>query len=535
MSGAVRDGGLMLCAAIMMMTPAIVWGRPFVFGDTPFYWSWGGDILEALQRPWPQPGQPWELGRSVHGWGASTHDMSSADLRFNLTWLTARSAYYAVPFHLLVRAGGLWLVAGLQALVAAWVVRVAFSAAAPACTGLIYLGSVAVLAATSSLGFETAYMMPDLFGGLAVLAAAVLLVYRDRIGRTARLGLIGLVICAVLVHAENGLNVAAAVLIGWIWYWRSGADWRAAIGRTAPIAIALVIGLVMATGGQMILAAAFGRPVHMAPFAASRVLADGGAQRYLRETCSRFRMAACDLANRPPVDIEYYLWVYPLEDSAPTHTSDRARYTLAQFDRLERRHVTDAQADQREQFVAEQTRLVLGALQTDGVQQAREAFINGAVAFINFGVDRSFDSVAVIVRGGRTLMRDQTLSILPGGVGCVRPKGQACGYYDLAWVAPLEYAAVLMAFGFLGVCSFYRTLAPTRDLADFLLLTLGLVLANAFLCGAISGPYSRYQARVEWLIPMGALLLIAQWVQRAALARSCEDAANFAACTATSA
>jgi hypothetical protein len=491
--------------------------------------------LEALQRPWPQPGQPWELGRSVHGWGASTHDMSSADLRFNLTWLTARSAYYAVPFHLLVRAGGLWLVAGLQALVAAWVVRVAFSAAAPACTGLIYLGSVAVLAATSSLGFETAYMMPDLFGGLAVLAAAVLLVYRDRIGRTARLGLIGLVICAVLVHAENGLNVAAAVLIGWIWYWRSGADWRAAIGRTAPIAIALVIGLVMATGGQMILAAAFGRPVHMAPFAASRVLADGGAQRYLRETCPRFRMAACDLANRPPVDIEYYLWVYPLEDSAPTHTSDRARYTLAQFDRLERRHVTDAQADQREQFVAEQTRLVLGALQTDGVQQAREAFINGAVAFINFGVDRSFDSVAVIVRGGRTLMRDQTLSILPGGVGCVRPKGQACGYYDLAWVAPLEYAAVLMAFGFLGVCSFYRTLAPTRDLADFLLLTLGLVLANAFLCGAISGPYSRYQARVEWLIPMGALLLIAQWVQRAALARSCEDAANFAACTATSA
>ena len=46
------------------------------------------------------------------------------------------------------------------------------------------------------------------------------------------------------------------------------------------------------------------------------------------------------------------------------------------------------------------------------------------------------------------------------------------------------------------------------------------MLVNAFLCGAISGPYGRYQARVEWLIPLGALFLVVQWAERAALARS---------------
>lgn len=518
MAAIASDAAWAPLAAVILLAPAILWGRPFVFGDTPYYWGWGGDILDALQRPWPGPGQPWAPGRSLHGWGFGLHDATPADLRFNLTWLTARSAFYAVPFHLLVRVGGLWLVAGLQALTTAWAVRLAVRAAAPASSGLGYIGVVAALAATTSLGFETAYAMPDIFGGLAVLAAAVLIVYPDRLARAGRLGLVGLMIYAVLAHAENGLNVAAAVLIGGLLHWRAG--WRAALGRVASPAMALAIGLALAAGGGLILNTAFGRPVHMAPFAASRMLADGGVQRYLRQTCPRAHLAACDLANSPPAHIEYYLWIYPLEGPPPAAAPDRLKSTLAQFDRLELRHVTDAEADHRERFVAEQARLVLGGLRADGLRQAREAFVNGVVAFINFGVGRDFDSVQLLIRGGHSQLRDQAASLLPGGVECVRSAGGACGRFDLNALAPLEYAVVLVSFVFLGACGFHRTLAPTSELASFLILTLGLVLANAFLCGAISGPYSRYQARVEWLIPFGALLLIAQWAQRAALARS---------------
>jgi hypothetical protein len=514
------DAAWVLLAALILLLPAMVWGRPFVFGDTIFYYGWGGDVLDALQRPWPHPGQPWVAGRSLHGWGFGLHDATPADLRFNLTWLTARSAFYAAPFHLLARLGGLWLVAGLQALASAWVVRVAIRALAPASSGLIYIGVIAALTAASSLGFVTDYAMPDIFGGLAVLAAAVLMVFADRLGRAERVGLVGLIVYAVLAHAENGLNVAAAFVLGFLWYWRSGAAWRAALARAGPTVIALAIGLAMAGGGGWILNMAFGRPVHMAPFAASRMLADGDAQSYLRQACPGARLAACDLANSPPAEIEHYLWVYPLEGLPPARIADPAKYTLAQFDRLQRRHVTDAEAEHRDRFVSEQRQLVLGSLRTDGLQFARQALTNGAVAFLNFGVSRDFDSARLVTRGGQTQLREQMDSILPGGVECVRPDSEACGRYDLGWIAPLQYVAVLLSFVFLGVCGFHRTAAPTSELFDFLSLTLGLVLVNAFLCGAISGPYGRYQARVEWLIPLGALFLVVQWVERAALARS---------------
>ena len=226
------EAGLwVLAAALILLLPAMVWGRPFIFGDTPFYWGWGGDILEALRRPWPQPGQPWLHGRSLHGWGYALHDATPADLRFNLTWLTARSAFYAVPLRLLVDVGGLWLAAGLQALICAWLLKVALRAAAPASSNLTYIAMTAVLAATTSLGFETAYAMPDLFGGLAILAATTLIVFPDRLVRAERIGLVALIVYAALAHAENGLNVAAAALLGGLWYWRAGIGWKAALGR----------------------------------------------------------------------------------------------------------------------------------------------------------------------------------------------------------------------------------------------------------------------------------------------------------------
>ncbi|MDR3512790.1 MAG: hypothetical protein P4L73_14230 [Caulobacteraceae bacterium] len=504
----------MTLAALILLLPAIAWGRPFVFGDTAYYWGWGGDILDAIRQPWPHPGQPWTPGRSLSGWGADLHDVTPADLRFNLTWLTARSAFYAVPFRLLAGAGGLWPVAAAQALIAAWAVKVAVRAAAPASSRLTYIAGVAALTALSSLGFEAAYAMPDVFGGLALLAAGLLIALSQRIGRAERVGLCALIVYAVLAHAENALNLAAAVAIGAIWRWRVEGEGLAALRRVAPTAAALAVGLGAAMLGGMALGAVFGRPAHMPPFAASRILADGGAQAYLRRACPDAGLAACDLAQSPPVPPEYYLWVYPLERPPLTPAPDRTRYTIDQFNRLDARHVTEAEADQRERFVGQQSRLVLGALGTDGLFEARQAITHGSVALINFGVDRNFDTIPLLIHGGRSRLRETLASILPGGVECARPQSAACGRFDLGGWVPGQYAAALAALLFLAAASLRRRTAPPEGLACLLGLTLSLVLVNALLCGAISGPYSRYQSRVEWLVPLGALLLLAEWVTR---------------------
>jgi hypothetical protein len=276
----------------------------------------------------------------------------------------------------------------------------------------------------------------------------------------------------------------------------------------------------MTAAGGMIMNGAFGQPVHMAPFAASRMLADGVAQPYLRQACPASHLAACDLANGPPVEVEYYLWIYPLEGPPSARIADPAAYTLAQFDRLQLRHVTDVEAEHRERFVAEQSRLVLGSLQSGSLQFARQAFAGAVVQFLNFGVGRDHDSAGMIIHAGHSLLRDQMDAILPGGIECARPESPTCGRYDLGRATPLQYAVVLLSFVFLAVCGLHPAVSPKGELAGFLSLTLALVVVNAVLCGAISGPYDRYQARVEWLIPLSALFVLVQGAERFALARS---------------
>lgn len=497
---------LIPAAAALLLAPALLWGRPFVFGDTAFYWGWGGDILDSVRTPWPHPGAAWIAGRTLHSWGLATHNATEADLRAALTLMTARSAFYATPFRLLTDWGGLWLVASIQALVSAWVVRVTQLAALQIRSRSTYFGIVGALAVFSTLGFEVSLAMPDIFGGLAVASAIVLIVYSGRLNFANRAGLSVLIGYSCLAHMENGLNMAAAVLVAVAWYARRREGWPSVARRVAPVAGALSAAVVIALLGGALLKASFGRPPQTPPFFAARLFADGGAQRFLRMACPHQRFAACDLADVSGPDSEYYLWFYPFEPP-PVGASAPLKSVLARYDRLLRRHVTDAEAEQRERYLAEQPQLVLGTLRIDGPHQAHEAYVNGLAAFLNFGVGRDFDTDALIVPAGPSELRSLLAALLPGDE-CQR--AGTCGRFDLGAAAPLQYATVLASCVALLAMGLSRAWRPTGDMTSFLALILALVVVNAFICGPISGPYARYQARVEWLIPFCALLLFAR-------------------------
>jgi hypothetical protein len=50
--------------------------------------------------------------------------------------------------------------------------------------------------------------------------------------------------------------------------------------------------------------------------------------------------------------------------------------------------------------------------------------------------------------------------------------------------------------------------APPPAALPVVLFVLAALLLNAFVCGALSGPYARYQARIVWLVPLLALGLV---------------------------
>ena len=247
----------------------------------------------------------------------------------------------------------------------------------------------------------------------------------------------------------------------------------------------------------------------MAPFPESRLLADGAAQAYLRETCVQRRLAACDLAGQAPASVEYYLWTYPLEPPAPGVGEAAAAATLMQFDRLMRRHVTQAEAEHRVRFVDEQPQLVLGALKTAGAHEAGQALLGGLVGAMNFGVQPDFDSAALVAKGGPTMLRSQMDALLPGGV--------EAGRYPFGPAAPIQYAAVLVSLVFLGLGQARKAASDEAALSRLLVFVMVMALANGVLCGVISGPYSRYQARIEWLIPFMALAVLARGRAQGAL------------------
>jgi hypothetical protein len=506
-TAALRSLFWILVASAILLIPAALWGRPFVFYDTPIYWGWGRDIVLALQHPWPHAGQAWVVGRPLYGWELGAHGAVSGDLRFTLTAIGARSPFYAVPLYLLAAAGGLWLIAALQALATAWCLHVALRVLAPGAGGLAYLGLVAVLTALTSLGFEAAYAMPDVFGGLALLAAGLLIARPEAIGRWTRAGLCLLMAYAALVHTPNLLDLAVAAALGFLLFHRAGL--ARALRRVAPVAGVVAVAAIVSVASQAVLGQAFGRPLLTAPFLASRVLADGTGQRYLAKACPTIGLAACDLVGVRADYPEYYLGLYPLEP--PPSLADAAQV----YDRLQYRAVTDAEAEHRERFVREQPRLVLGAVLTDGGREAGAMLASGAAEALNFGVNRDFDSLRGLMRE-HTRRRDQIVALTPGAARCATGGGRACGDLDIPALAAIQDLAVLISAAFLAIGLIRGTDADAvgRDLRVFAVSTAGLILANALICGGLSGAYDRYQSRVEWLIPLCALIGLIRWARR---------------------
>lgn len=506
---------ILLGVSAALLAPSWIWGRPFVFGDSAFYVGWGHDILDALTRPWPRRGAEWISGRSLHNWGYAPGGASEADLRATLTVLPARSAFYAVPAWLLFRIAGVSLIAWVQAVICAWTLKTACDAMAPGIRAPALTAACAILVGFTSLPYEVSLIMPDVFGGLGLLAVAVLLTAGQRLSARSRHGLSALLIFTLLVHGENMLNVLAALLL-WAGYGALTAiPTRRVLQNAAPVLASVVIGALVMILGQGALTTAFGREPRMPPFLAGHMLAEGSVQPYLKSVCPEAGLSACALSNGPEVDSDYYTWMFPFQTPPPKGGIHSTPAILARYDWPLDHHASAAAVSVRERYISEQPTLVLGAIRTNPSVVILSALSDSGRSLVNFGTWRSFDTLASLSTTGPSIDRRLLDQLIPGPE-CEVKASPVCGRFDLNEVAPLQYAAALISCLALAMAAGARRWRPSRPLGDFLMMTVILVLVNACLCGSISGPYARYQARVEWLLPLGALFLVLGWMERTA-------------------
>lgn len=483
--------------ALVLLLPAIIYRRPFIYHDTWEFYGWGHDILAAVRHPWPSTG-PFPSGRGlwVHQYipSGTPQVVNEATFRLLMSELGARSLFYAVPLYVL---RSLWTAVAVQAVAVSWTLWVAVSALGLRPKGRWHLASVTTLTVGTGLPFFVAFVMPDVFGGLLVLVLGLVLFVPDQLTRRQRWGLLALAFYSMVAHTSNVGLIALAVPAGALLMVGRRRPAGLVARRLRPIAGVLALGVLALAMGSQGLRAVFGRPVQNPPFILGRVIADGPGLAFLERHCGGDAYVACEIDDPG----RFGLSGYRGSDLIFTETYGGPHPFSARTD-----------PDQRARFYREASRIVTGAILEDPWGELSASVRNTLQQLTSFGLRDQFVWLPSMLSSGQ-VVGDRIASITPAVDACRRDGGNACGFYP-QWFILDQWHCVVFALALL-VLEFrlvvYLVGRPRREslsaVESMSLFIMLMVMANAFIAGALSMPVDRLQGRVAWLIPFMALVV----------------------------
>ncbi len=387
----------------------------------------------------------------------------------------------AVVYGLILNAGAplaFWPVLLLQSALTVWIVALMLRAHGFGRRPLLLLGAIAVLSIFTTLPWLTSILLTDIFAGLSVLALYLLLLRDETLGRGERAGLILLIAVAAATH-----NATLAVLVGLL----TAAALLRFIGNERIRLAYLGRGLLaLALGCVLVLAADFAVAKRLAwtpgGFALSfgRMLQDGIVKKYLDAHCPAPDLKKlCAHKDELPDDADVWFWGSPLFDS------------LGRF----------AGLDQEMEKVAVRSLTEFPALQIE----------TAAVATARQLIDvHTGEGVLPTIWHTYGIIRQYVPQLVPE----MRAAHQQHGDIGFTWINRLHYPIALLSMVMLPLILMlaWRGAVPAEigELAAAVTLAL---LANAFVCGALSNPHDRYGARIVWLAAFAVILAVARKVQ----------------------
>jgi hypothetical protein len=338
-----------------------------------------------------------------------------------------------------------------------------------------------VLAITPVTMF-TSTLMPDLFAGLTILCCASVASFQRSTSGARGLFWFGLMTFALLCHTSHVL-IAVALLLG-----------LCIVGlvtslRVNPKGLVMIASAVLvALLGEMAFNAGVGRflgqePIRP-PFLMARTIADGPGTRFLERTCPSSEFFVCQFVDRLPLSADDFLW-----------NPDPQKGVFATVDAASRRALSD-----------EQLRFYVAAISAEPGLQIASSLKNAGQQLISIQVGYAFTD------WGRRYFEVK----LPTSVYSVARKTKA--FRDALPDTFTTYASygtsavaviVLLMLLYRSGTSPRGVSALRPDLTTFALVIVCGALVNAFVCGAFSSVHDRYQARVIWLLPLLAGVLVA--------------------------
>ena len=372
----------------------------------------------------------------------------------------------AVVYGLILNASvplGFWPALLLQAAATVWIIALMLRAHGLGRRPLLLLGIITVLSAITTLPWLTSILLTDIFCGLGVLGLYLLLMRNDAFNRCEKIGLIVLTAVSAATHnatlAVLIVQVAAAVLL-WL------------VNRRRTPAAHLGCGLVaLALGAVMVLIADFAvtRQLAWTPggFALSfgRMLQDGIVKRYLDDHCPDPKLKLCTYKDQLPNDADVWFWGSKLFDS------------LGRFAGLGK----------------EMEKIVVKSLIEYPSLQAEASAIATVKQLIEV---HTGEGVVTTVWHTYGIIDRYTPQLAPAMHAARQQKGEI----SFMAINRLQYPVALLSMMLLPliVLLAWRKNLPA-DIGELAACVTLALLANAFVCGALSNPHDRYGARMIWL------------------------------------
>ena len=384
----------------------------------------------------------------------------------------------AVVYGLILNAGtplAFWPVVVLQSALTVWVVALMLRTHGLGQRPWLLLGTIAALSAVTTLPWLTAILLTDIFAGLGVLALYLLLLRGDTLARAERIALMLLIAVSAATHSAT-LAVLMALMLAAVVFFQFNRR-RIHIAGFWGGMIALTLGIALVFAANYVVAKRLAWTPGGFALSFGRMLQDGIVKKYLDQHCPDAKLQLCAYKDQLPNDADVWFWGSPL------------------FDRLGR-------------FAglgAEMEKIAVASLIAYPGLQAKTALIATGKQLIDV---RSGEGVVATVWHSYGIIERYTPQLGPA----MRAARQQSGEIGFAAINRLHYPLALIAMALLPLIlllAWRRTLPP--DIGELAATVTLALLANAFICGALSNPHDRYGARMVWLASLAVALALARY------------------------
>ena len=494
-----------LGALIILIVVGTV-GRPAVFTDTRDYFMHGARFYQAVRRTVLGETEP--APKTVEEERA--HERLVWQMHFDHSNAGARSPYYGIFLYSLAHRGTLWLLTAVQSFICAWLLFLLWRSMAPAAPGWTYAAMMAALAVGTSLPWIASFAMPDIFAGVLIMAATLLLFYRDQMPRWETVGVWLLLFLSILFHGSHTLLTLTLLPVAFGLGWMLKMD-LSSVKRFAGLSlICIAVATLAAMAYSAAIQAKTGDALRRPPFLIARVLSDGPGRDYLRYSCPRGgKWVFCRFRDQPLDTPDHILW--------------SAEKGVGVFNR--------ANYEDRVTMEEQEVPFVLATVAYDPLGELGAAFRNWGEQLVSVWVEDPLRRPMVFLM--HKYWGNTNLTGLIRGVGPCGKMGELCEP-TVTIMQLLVWNDTVLILALLGL--FLAVLQPDalagsrkriplwggpvdRQVAATLFVLTAIVL-NAAVCGVFAGTFARYQSRVIWLLPAVAMLLPLAMVPASVWARA---------------